>query len=100
MTINTANSLTNDDFINRNWQQQFAFIQSFTKEDSNYGSEPKKKYLESVNLPDISSVDDISISKSWDINLEKPFNSVIFKFIGKGSPSRVWITGISFEKSR
>jgi len=99
MTINTSNIITNDNFKYSNWEQNLAFIQSFNKIDFNYGSEPKStnKYLESVNLLDIKEDD---TSKSWDLNLEKPFNSIIFKFTSIGSQARVWITGISFEKSR
>ena len=98
MTINTADSITNDYFKYRDWQQNLEFIKSFNKVDLNYGSEPKStnKYLESVSL----EIKDNSIPKFWDLDLKKPFNSIIFKFNGRGNPARAWITSISFEKSR
>ena len=43
---------------------------------------------------------DSYISKSWDLDLKKPFNSIIFSFNGGGFHERVWITSIIFEKTR
>ena len=102
MTINTADILTINT-LSYNDSATF-FINNYYKDLTrgyNYSSnsESKIKYLDSVSL-EINK--DNSIQKSWDLNLVKPFNCIIFKFnaLRINGFDRVCIASINFEKSR
>ena len=97
MTINTANSFTNNDLQNRNYAQNLSFFRNFRKIEA-YGSKPTNEYLESVVLNITGNT--YFVIQSWDIEFTKPFNSIIFEIVSGFHPRVVWITSISFEKSR
>jgi len=90
MTINTSNSFTNDD-LQFGYQNNLNFFNSMS---------PQNKFLESVSLEIKENIPTHIPTQSWDLDLKKPFNSIIFKFNGRGNPARAWITSIIFEKSR
>ena len=87
MIINTTNNITNDTF-----RYSDDDILSILR----YRSKP---WLESVEL-EINSLDSYK-SAYWDLNFTKPFRCIIFEIIScKTWGYSIWITGISFEKSR
>ena len=105
MTINTADSFTYDDLKNKKELENLEFFNSFF-ENIYFGVvkiKPTNKFIDSVNLNisiNYEMYKDSYISKSWDLDLKKPFNSIIFSFNGGGFHERVWITSIIFEKTR
>ncbi len=86
LTINTSNSFTNND-LQYGYQHYLNFFNSLGYQN---------KFVESVSL----EIKEYIPTYSWDLDLKKPFNSIIFKFNGRGNPARAWITSIIFEKSR
>ena len=97
MTLNTL-SMSSDFTSNQNWYSPFGNFFS----QQNISS----SYLETINLGQVGNSNNGPTTHSWNVNLTKPFNIIVFEILtgwgsgGRGGSNSVWITSINFDQEQ